>query len=266
MIRCSGRPRTYFSYASRARNIAVNRPLGITFGGRGAHTAIRPASWPGTGSAAGTCAAATGSGAASPPSQAAPNPRYQELEVRAAATAPPQPRLHVDDALLGFQVRIRAAAVTARALPLPPPARPGRPSPSWPSSPPPGCRPGFLFSLESPNSRPLSVVTVWVRCSTCAASPATRTFSAALSAASCAASASARIARARHTAASASAPAVALRGTRPNPHHHELRVTHQTRRVTTSPQNHRAQTTRLHHAAASPAPQSHGFTDTSGTT
>ena len=53
----------------------------------------------------------------------------QEFEVRAAATAPPQPRLHVDDALLGFQVRIRAAAVTARALPLPPPARPGPPVP-----------------------------------------------------------------------------------------------------------------------------------------
>ena len=37
-------PQHYLSYASRARNIAANRPLGTTFGGRGAHTATRRAS------------------------------------------------------------------------------------------------------------------------------------------------------------------------------------------------------------------------------
>ena len=41
-IRCTGRPSTCFSYASRARNPAVNRPLGTGLGGGGAQTVLGP--------------------------------------------------------------------------------------------------------------------------------------------------------------------------------------------------------------------------------
>ena len=110
----------------------MNRPLGITFGGRGAHTATRPASLAGHWQKR-TCGSRRlpGSGAASPPSWLLRILGTQNLKVRAAAAAPPQPRLHVDDALLGFQVRIRAAAVHRREpfrRPRPPEA-PGPPVP-----------------------------------------------------------------------------------------------------------------------------------------
>jgi hypothetical protein len=41
-IRCTGRPGTCFSYASRARNPAVNRPFGTGLGDSGAHTVFGP--------------------------------------------------------------------------------------------------------------------------------------------------------------------------------------------------------------------------------
>ena len=57
-IRCTGRPSTCFSYASRARNPAVNRPFGTGLGAACAQ-AVRA---PGRRTAAGSGAAATRSG------------------------------------------------------------------------------------------------------------------------------------------------------------------------------------------------------------
>src|SRR5450755_925538 len=42
-IRCTGRPRTCFSYASRARNPAVNSPFGTGLAAGGAQTVLLPA-------------------------------------------------------------------------------------------------------------------------------------------------------------------------------------------------------------------------------
>ena len=44
-IRCTGRPSTNFWYSSRARNPAVNRPLGTGFGAGGAITVRGPGHW-----------------------------------------------------------------------------------------------------------------------------------------------------------------------------------------------------------------------------
>ncbi|HEY2578131.1 MAG TPA: hypothetical protein VGI74_17650 [Streptosporangiaceae bacterium] len=41
-IRCAGRPSTCFSYASRARNPAVNKPFGTGFAADGAQTVLGP--------------------------------------------------------------------------------------------------------------------------------------------------------------------------------------------------------------------------------
>ena len=41
-IRCTGRPSTYFSCSSRARNPAVNSPFGTTLGAGGAHAVAGP--------------------------------------------------------------------------------------------------------------------------------------------------------------------------------------------------------------------------------
>ena len=41
-IRCTGRPSTCFSYASRARNPAVNRPFGAGLAAGGAQTVAGP--------------------------------------------------------------------------------------------------------------------------------------------------------------------------------------------------------------------------------
>ena len=57
-IRCTGRPSTCFSYASRARNPAVNRPFGTGLAAGGAQTVAGP----GENTAAGSGAAATRSG------------------------------------------------------------------------------------------------------------------------------------------------------------------------------------------------------------
>ena len=57
-IRCTGRPSTCFSYASRARNPAVNRPFGTGLAAGGAQTVRAPDE----STAAGSGAAATRSG------------------------------------------------------------------------------------------------------------------------------------------------------------------------------------------------------------
>ena len=124
----------------------------------------------------------------------------QELKRLPAFGAAPLGGIHIDDAFLSRQLRTIPPPVTRPARPLPPlpPATgpdpaiaAGVPAPAVPrpSEPP--------FSLEEPNSNPLSVVTLSCSPATCPASSATRAVSPAFSARSSAASASACPARAR---------------------------------------------------------------------
>ena len=130
-----------------------------------------------------------------------------ELVPGPAARAAPLLRFQVDDAFLGLQVRITAAAVPRRARTLPPPARAVRSLSARAVLAAPPRLPraaGARFSLEAPNSSPLSVVTVSCSRPTSADSAATRAFSSEFSCRSCAAAASARSARARQQPTSAS--------------------------------------------------------------
>ena len=118
-----------------------------------------------------------------------------ELKRRPAHRTAPLARIHIDDALIGFQMRIVPPPVTRPARPLPPPARAAGPAAALPAGPPEGEPPPF--SDDEPNNNPLSVVTLSCSPATCPASSATRPASPAFCARSSATSASACPARAR---------------------------------------------------------------------
>jgi hypothetical protein len=102
----------------------VNRPFGITFGGRAAHHRHPPRQFR---------RALAAPPVPAPPPQDPPQHHLpvhllrvlgaQVLVLGAAAAAPPQLRVHVDEPLPGLQVRVHLAAMTRRAPPLSPPAR-----------------------------------------------------------------------------------------------------------------------------------------------
>jgi len=127
----------------------------------------------------------------------------QELKRLPALGAAPLAGIDIDEPFLGLQMRIVPPPVPPPARPLPPPAPAARPDPAiiatigaavppWPfpreAGPP--------FSLDEPNSNPLSVVTLSCSLSTCPASSATRAVSPALSARNAAVAASSSATRA----------------------------------------------------------------------
>ena len=117
----------------------------------------------------------------------------QELKRLPAFGAAPLAGIHIDDPFLGLQMRTIPPPVTRRPGRCPRlPAPPGR-SPSARPFPGEGEPP---FSLEEPNSNPLSVVTLSCSLSTCPASSATRAVSPALSARNAAVAASSSMTRA----------------------------------------------------------------------